>query len=255
LKLVKHDWLTVAAIGVLAMVAVTFDHEALGHGSFCLGLGGHITLLSTSLFRCDAKTNLIDAGGPIGNLLMGSVALLAFRLMDRRRAALRLFCITVFAFSFFWESGYAVKSMLDMRGDYYGAISYFMGGVTPLVRATTAAIGVVVFVATIGIARRGLLQIESGRASSLGLARQLWLSATLGSAVAALFFRRPMAGNLRDTVMELGIASVPMLLMPWRETTQGTGEAATIGRSPVLIALAGTLYAAFVLTMGRGLGS
>jgi hypothetical protein len=251
----KHDSLTVSAIGVLAMMAVTCDHEALGHGGLCLGLGGHITLLSTSLFRCDIKSNLIDAGGPFGNLLIGSLALAAFRLLHHRRSALRLFCITVFAFSFFWESGYAVKSMLDLRGDYYGAISYFLGGVTPTVRAVTAAIGVVVYLATIGTARRGLLETEAGKANWPGLSRQLWLTAALSSLGAALFYRgRPMTGNLRDTVMELAVASVPMLFTPWRETRDPADNGATVARNPALIAVTATIYIAFVLTMGRGLG-
>ena len=28
----KNDWLTAAAIGLMAMCVVTFNHEALGHG-------------------------------------------------------------------------------------------------------------------------------------------------------------------------------------------------------------------------------
>jgi len=51
----KQDWLTAAALGLLAMCMEPFDHEALGHGG-CLLLGGHIRLLTTSLFQCDVSS-------------------------------------------------------------------------------------------------------------------------------------------------------------------------------------------------------
>ena len=60
----KNDSLTVAAVAVLAMCVVTFDHEALGHGSVCLALHGHILLLSSSLFRCDVRSGWIDLRVP-----------------------------------------------------------------------------------------------------------------------------------------------------------------------------------------------
>jgi hypothetical protein len=62
------DRLTAAAIGLLAMCIVTFDHEALGHGSACLLLHGHIRLLTSSLFRCDVRSGWIDPAGPFANL-------------------------------------------------------------------------------------------------------------------------------------------------------------------------------------------
>ena len=59
-----NDRTTVAAVGLLAMCIVTFDHEALGHGGLCLALGGHITLLTTSLFACDHRTIWLAPAGP-----------------------------------------------------------------------------------------------------------------------------------------------------------------------------------------------
>lgn len=60
----KSDQLTVAALGLLAMCLVTFAHEAVGHGGVCLLLGGHIRLLTSSVFRCDISSRWVDAGGP-----------------------------------------------------------------------------------------------------------------------------------------------------------------------------------------------
>jgi hypothetical protein len=51
----RNDELTIAAIGLIAMCLVTFDHEA-GHGSACLLLRGHMSFLTSSLFRCDVPS-------------------------------------------------------------------------------------------------------------------------------------------------------------------------------------------------------
>ena len=52
-KATRHDWLTVAALSLFAMSVVTCDHETLGHGGTCLALGGHLRILTSSVFRCD----------------------------------------------------------------------------------------------------------------------------------------------------------------------------------------------------------
>jgi hypothetical protein len=67
-------------IGLLAMCAVTFDHEAMGHGGACLALHGRILTLSSSVFRCDIPSPMIDSAGPTVNILCGLVAL-AVRLL------------------------------------------------------------------------------------------------------------------------------------------------------------------------------
>ena len=53
-----NDLLTVAAVGVLAMCVVTFDHEVLGHGSVCVLLPGRILLLSFP--------GVVSGGWPLG---------------------------------------------------------------------------------------------------------------------------------------------------------------------------------------------
>jgi hypothetical protein len=69
------------------MCVVTFDHEALGHGGMCLALGGHIRVLTSSVFRCDLQSVWIDPAGPFGNLLVGALAGLILYLFTMRWAA------------------------------------------------------------------------------------------------------------------------------------------------------------------------
>src|SRR5580698_2541804 len=107
-----NDLLTAASIGLIAMCLVTADHEAFGHGSACLLLHGHITLLTSSLFRCDVRSYWIDPAGPLGNLLGGTIALVLARFVPPGRAGLRLFLLCVTAFSYFWEGAYVVDAMV-----------------------------------------------------------------------------------------------------------------------------------------------
>jgi hypothetical protein len=91
----RIDRLTLAAIAVAAMCIVTFDHEALGHGGVCLALRGHIELLTSVYFDCSVKTGGVAAGGPLGNLLVGSIAWLSLRMVPNGRAHLALLLLLV----------------------------------------------------------------------------------------------------------------------------------------------------------------
>lgn len=105
------------------MCVVTFDHEALGHGSVCLLLHGHIRLLSSSLFRCDIRSGWIDPAGPFANLLIGTLALACLRFVPQRVLVPRLFLILITAFSYFWEWGYLVRAMHKREGDLISSLS------------------------------------------------------------------------------------------------------------------------------------
>jgi hypothetical protein len=109
----------VAALAVIAACLVTFDHEAPGHGSICLLLGGHISLLTSSLFRCDLHSERIAPAGPAMNLLVGAIALVLRAALPTKLARTRLTLIFVTAFSFFWEGGYLVRAMIVRGGDLY----------------------------------------------------------------------------------------------------------------------------------------
>src|SRR5512140_3013315 len=98
----NNDWPTVAAIGLLAMCVVTVDHEALGHGGACLALHGRILALSSSVFRCDRYSGLIDAAGPASNMLFGLIALALRSAVPLHAVKLRLFLVLTTALSFFW---------------------------------------------------------------------------------------------------------------------------------------------------------
>jgi len=250
----KNDWLTAAALGLLAMCAVTFDHEALGHGGACLLLHGRIRLVTSSLFRCDVKSGWIDPAGPATNLLMGAIALACLRLVRPLRATLRLFLILVTAMSFFWEAAYVIQAMHRRDGDLYFFARFLLGEVPLWLRWAAAAAGLALYVAAIWITSAGLSALWPEARVARAMARTAWLSATVGAAAAALAYRGQDWRDLHDAVLEIGGASLPLLFIPLRGSRMAEeGSPALMTRSPVAIGAAVVVYALFVATQGRGL--
>jgi len=250
----KPDWLTIAALGLMAMCVVTFDHEALGHGSVCLAIGGHIRLLTSSLFRCDARSGWIDVGGPAMNLLMGTLALVARLFIPQKLVKLRVFLIFVTALSFFWEGGYLIRAMHRRDGDLYFFTEFLLGSVAVWQRWMGAGVGLALFVFSARITSRALLQLWPDAGVARAVARTVWISATAGTAIAASFYVGHGWGNFRDAVLEIGLASFPLLLIPFgSRAPAGAGPGAEIARSSPVIALGLAVYAGFVASLGRGI--
>ncbi len=262
----KDDAPTIAAIGLLAMCLVTFDHEALGHGGACLALGGRILELTSSIFRCDLRSIWIAPAGPLANLAAGTVALALAQMAPRRAVRMRLFLVLVTSFSYFWEAGYVMHAMHRREGDLYFAGQDFLGEPSLAWRIAGAIAGFALFVFTMRWAWRALIALWPG---ALGNARRAariaWISATLGAAGAALCYRGASPGDLRDAILEIGASAFPLLwVWPARRMDRAPQAAASapqaaasapplIGRDRRLLATAALVYAIFAATLGRGL--
>src|SRR5690242_19456440 len=98
------DAATAIAVGALAATLAAICHETLGHGLGCLGAGGHVTLLTSIWFRCSKWSAIIDAGGPMGNLVAGSLAL-GLLGYCRASATVRLLLLLSAALNLFWFMG------------------------------------------------------------------------------------------------------------------------------------------------------
>ena len=246
----EHDQLTVAALGLVAMCLVTVAHEAVGHGGMCLLLGGHIRLLTSSVFRCDLSSRWVDAGSPAMNLTCGLSALAARKLISLRCSRTRLFLILVTALSFFWEAGYLMQAMVTQDGDLYWFTFSLLGRVTIGERCIGAALGLGLYAATVRLTSRALLTVAPS-AAGRAIARTAWIAATLGATLAAAL--GPGRGDLRDASLEIGLASLPLLFIP-REVheTSNTPATAAIPRSGLLMTMAVIVFVAFAVTLGRG---
>lgn len=247
---------TIGALALIAMCLVTFAHEALGHGGACLALGGQVELLTSSLFRCDRASPLIDAAGPLTNLLLGLAAWALRSRIAAYRASPRLFLILVTAFSLFWEGGYLVQAMLLRDGDSYFVARDLLGEPRLWWRIVLGAVGVAIYGAAVVVTSRALTGLWPDRARARGAARTAWLVAVAGAVLAALLYQGPHAGrNLHDTVTEIGLASLPLLLIPGGAGETPASEGAVrIGFSPSVVVLAVVVFALFAAIQGRGLG-
>lgn len=250
----KDDLLTVAAIGIIAMCAVTFDHEALGHGGACVALGGHIQVLTSSVFHCDLKSRWIAPAGPAGNLLMGMLALVAVRFVPARLAGLRLFLLLMTAFSYFWEGGYAVQAMIKRDGDLYFAGQDFLGEPSANWRIAGVVAGLCLFVFAIAVTGRALRRLWPVPARARRVARTVWLAASAAAIVAALACNIDRAHNIHDAFAEIGLASLPLLFIPWGRPMPDAASV-NIERSWIAVALACIIFAVFAATLGHGIGS
>lgn len=252
----RDNLITVSAIALAAMSLVTFDHEALGHGGACLVTGGQIQLLTSALFHCSGPSPLIDMAGPLSNLLIGGLALLFAARVPVRRMELKLFLTLVAAFSLFWEGGYTARAMIEADGDLYFAARDLTGGDALWWRALLGAAGVAVYLLAIAATSRGLTQLWPDRADARRIARTAWLIATAGAALAALLYRGANAGqDLHDAVLEIGLASIPLLLIPGGKAEEASGASDRIGFRPGILAAGLAVFAVFAGALGHGLGA
>jgi hypothetical protein len=247
-----NDGLTIAAIGILAMCVVTFDHEALGHGSACLLLHGRITLLSSSIFHCNVRSGWIDPAGPAGNVLMGTLALILAHFVSARQQQLKLFLIAVTAFSYFWEAGYVIDAMRARHGDLYFFAQFMLGDVPLWLRWAAAGCGVALYLIAIGLVSHTLLDLWPDAPVARGVARTVFIAASLGAALAALAYQGEGWGDLRDAVLEIAAGALPMLFIPL--ASRKSNIAGTIiARNYATIAAAVIVFGLFTATLGRGI--
>jgi len=244
----RHDGPTVAAIATIAAIAVIVDHEALGHGSVCLAVGGQVTLLSSSLFRCSVPSALIDIGGPVLSLTLGLIALIVSRVVSPTRPGLRLGLMLVAAFAGFWEGGYLVQAMATRRGDLYFVGANFIGEPSLWWRIAGGVLGVALYLATLFVTARGLASLGQSRR----VGRTAWVAATSAVILTASVYRGGIGENLLNAFLEIGLASLPLLLaIPDRA---GASEGEMIRRNPGVWMAAVVVALVFAATQGLGIG-
>jgi len=251
----KNDLLTIAALGLLAMCIVTFDHEALGHASACILLHGHIRLLSSSLFRCDVRSGWIDPAGPAANLVVGTLAMLCLRFVPERLPSIKLLLIAITSFSYFWEAGYVIRAMVVRDGDLYFFAQFLLREVSVWERFVIAGAGLALYVITVRFASRQLLHLWPNLRMARAGARTIWISATAGAFLAAVVYGGPGWRDLHDSVLEIGGASLPLLFIPFRSRAVEGASSALVTQSKIMIVVAVVIYAVFVASLGRGIGT
>jgi hypothetical protein len=106
-----------AALGILAYAASMMTHEALGHGGYCLALGGHSVMLTAWGERCDLQLPGIEAAGPGVQFCAGLLAWFTLRRVHPSAARLHYFLWLYMVFNLFVPCGYVLFSGITNFGD------------------------------------------------------------------------------------------------------------------------------------------
>lgn len=108
---------TVIAATVVAYAASSIAHELIGHGTGCLLTGVKPVLLSSIILQSAGGNRIVDAGGPIANIVFGVGAFYLFW----RQAKFTTFsyCLWLFAaFNLLVAAGYLFWSGVMNVGDW-----------------------------------------------------------------------------------------------------------------------------------------
>jgi hypothetical protein len=246
-----HDPITVVAIAAAAASIAAFAHEAAGHGGVCLALGGQITQLTSVYFHCKPGDAWVAAGGPIGNLVAFALSWLGLAALPAGPPRLRLMLMLVMGFSIFWAAGYLPYSMWRHDGDYYLAARDLIPGPGVVWRWGGVILGLLLYVlGAVTVARSGAAWADQG--AVVRMRRLAWLAGAISAVAAAALYAPDRIEAMVQALLEVGAASVPLLLA-LRPRAAATLTETPVARSVPWIAGSLLIFVVFAATMGRGL--
>jgi hypothetical protein len=112
--------LMLGALGILAYAASMMTHEALGHGGYCLAVGGHNAMLTAWGERCNFPNGQpfgIEAAGPGLQFTAGLLSWWVLPRLSMQASRLRYFLWLYMAFNLLVASGYVAFSGVTDFGD------------------------------------------------------------------------------------------------------------------------------------------
>lgn len=230
------------------MCLATVAHEAVGHGSACLLLGGHITLLTNVYFRCAVASRLVSPAGSLGNLVAGLIGWATMRTLPASFPRAKLLALLLTGFSFFWAFGYLVSSLVTNNGDYAIAGRDFLGQSYAQWRIGGVVAGAVLYLLFNRAFATAATELLGQR--TINTLRVAWFAATIAAVAAAALYVPGRGAAMLQAGLEIGAASIP-LLIPRRQAA-GAGTMPPVARSVGWIAAAIVTFAAFALTFGAG---
>jgi hypothetical protein len=162
-----------AALGILAYAASMMTHEALGHGAYCLALGGHNDMLTAWGERCDFHAPGIQAAGPGVQFGAGLFAWLILHWVSASAARLRYFLWLYMGFNLLVSSGYVVFSGVTDFGD----AAVLIAGLNPHIawRVGLILLGGVIYYLSMRAAALELKRFAGLDDGSRRLTRLVWI--------------------------------------------------------------------------------
>lgn len=246
------DRITVFAIAILAACIATTAHEAAGHGSACLFLGGAVTRLTSVYFRCSISNTWIAAGGPLGNLVAFVLAWSGLLLTPLGMTRMRLLLLLTMTISIFWFASYLIYAALLNDGDPYFVARDLFGEPGLALRTGGVAAGIAFY--WIGIqAMRFTVRKSYDARRARRLLWQSWLAASLSACIAALAYAPDRLAAVGQAALEIGVTCLPMLAPVAMAPAHANPNTGKIGRSWGWISVSLLVFVLFVITLGRGL--
>ncbi len=247
----RDNLATLIAIGLLAYASADIAHHVLGHGGACLASGGHIRSLSSIYVDCTKLGTVVDLGGPVANLLVGVIALVAVRLRSGKSGeAMTLFLVLAAAFNLFWFFLPLVFSVLSRTDDWAWPLHHVHA--SHAVYYGLAAAGALGYWLTLRMTAASL----SGFANPVSRVRRVvwsaWLTGGVLACVTALFDRAPVPAILHHAAPQSFALAIGLLLVPQRAAGAETSPAPVIGGSIAWIAAAALVAAASIICLGPG---
>jgi lysylphosphatidylglycerol synthetase-like protein (DUF2156 family) len=249
----QDDPVTLVAVGCIAALVSAAGHEALGHGASCLAVGGQITLLTTTHFKCLNGSPLVDAAGPAMNLILAALGAVGFRFAGRW-PALRLFFLALAVFNTFWFAGEALRSSLSPLDDE-AALARTLDW-PPAWRPICFITALVLYWLGVASFVEPLREEAPVQAlASPSRAAILLAGGCAALALAGLCWRKDPIGGAIEGLLSVGAASAPILLSARAAARRGpVGQTVVIRASALWVGLALTALILFSLTQGRGFG-
>jgi hypothetical protein len=243
----RESLITIAALAALAYMTADVVHEAIGHGGACWLAGGRIMRLSSAFFRCSPGLHIVDAAGPIANLVVAGLCLLALRWCRGCRPSVRMFLLLTGVFDLFWPAAQMIYSAILNRDDWAFALNGLVPGA--LWRPALVVLGAALYSAGLMAVRREIPP------HALRPVLVAYAAAGVTACAAAAFHRLDPLGAVRECALETFAANAGLLFVLRRP--QGivavAAPAAAVPSDVRWIAAAVIVFALFAASLGRGL--
>jgi hypothetical protein len=119
------DMVSLIAISILAWCSVNIFHEIIGHAGSAVVMGIPVHAVSTTTFYSEwgpmntvAQSRIVNAAGPVMNLVTGAIALVMLRLSGAKRTSTNYFLWLFSTFSFIIVTINLISAPLIGGGDF-----------------------------------------------------------------------------------------------------------------------------------------